>query len=48
MIIDKNSSAAEEAYNGIYQKLSDFRQFDIPITLMRETARKMQKQNEEI
>ncbi len=41
MIIEQNEDAAEIAYHSIYQRLSAFRQFDIPMTLMRETAKKM-------
>ena len=45
--IEQNEDASTEAYNVIYQKLSGFRQFDIPMTLMRETARKMKEQNDD-
>ena len=46
LIIDQNEDAAALAYDGIYERLRAFRQFDIPITLMRETVRKMKEQND--
>ena len=47
MIIDSKQEIATEAYQAAYQKLSGFRQFDIPMTILRETGNKMKLQNEE-
>lgn len=47
MIIDSKAEITAEAYEVTYQKLSGFRQFDIPMTMLRETGKKMELKNEE-